>query len=84
MPSRSHRSEIVFRRPFRLKGASRPEPAGTYIVETEEELIEGLSFPAWRCVATTLSRDVPAGTTRQAIPVPAQELAALRAKDAEG
>lgn len=82
MANRFHSEEVVFRRPFRLKGAAQAEPAGTYLVETEEELIEGLSFPAWHRVATTLSRQVPAGATRQVIPVAAKELAELQARDA--
>jgi len=78
--ARSQRAELVFRRPFRLRGWAEFQPAGAYVVETEEELIEGLSFPAWRRVGTTLTRAT--GGLRQAIPIDPEELAALQAADA--
>jgi hypothetical protein len=81
MSNRSSREEVIFRRPFRLKGSSKPEPAGTYTVEIEEELIEGLSFPAWRRVSTTLTRQAAGGATTQALPVSPQELAEMQAAD---
>jgi hypothetical protein len=77
------RTEITFKRPFRLQGATRPEPAGCYVVEIQEELIEGLSSSAWRRVSTTLTRQAAAGATLQAIPVSPKELAAAQAADAE-
>jgi hypothetical protein len=82
MLNRSRREEVIFRRPFRLKGSATPEPAGTYTVETEEELIEGLSFSAWRRVSTTLTRQAAGSATTQALPVSPQELAEMRAADA--
>jgi hypothetical protein len=39
---------------FLLKGVDRILPAGDYRVVTDEELIEGLSFPAYRRVATMI------------------------------
>src|SRR3712207_7456397 len=48
--------------------------SGPYAVETEEELIEGLSFPAYRGVSTTITRQAtPAGALVQAIPVEPRE-----------
>ena len=44
--------EITFRHPASLKGLERAVPPGTYRVEIEEEPIEGLSFLAYRRVAT--------------------------------
>jgi hypothetical protein len=82
MANRSRREEVIFRSPFRLKGSAKPEPAGTYTVETEEELIEGLSFAAWRRVSTTLTRQAAGNATTQALPVAPQELAEMRATDA--
>ena len=82
MLNRTRREDIVFRRPFSLKGWAEPQPAGTYSVETDEELIEGLSFPAYRRVATTITRRTNrAGGLVQAIPVDPRELAEARAKD---
>ena len=37
-----------------LKGVGRELPAGSYRVATDEELIEGLSFPVYRRVATMI------------------------------
>jgi hypothetical protein len=73
---------MVFRHPFSLKGWAEPQPAGTYAVETEEELIEGLSFPAYRRVSTTITRRATrAGALVQAIPVGPRELAEAQAAD---
>jgi hypothetical protein len=36
---------VTFSKPFLLKGIGRMLPAGTYRVVTDEELIEGVSFP---------------------------------------
>ena len=40
--------------PFLLKGVDRVLAAGQYKVITDEELIEGLSFPVYRRVATMI------------------------------
>jgi hypothetical protein len=50
MIARSFTKEVVFRRPFVLKGLDRTLPAGSYRVVTDEELIEGISFPVYRRV----------------------------------
>ena len=51
---RTTRASITFDRPFSLTAVDGEQPAGTYTVEIDEELIEGLSFLAYRRVATTL------------------------------
>ena len=81
MLSRTCHEDMVFARPFVLKGWAKPHPAGSYDVETEEELIEGLSFPAWRRVATTITRKVRDGGIVQAITVDPQDLAEAKAAD---
>lgn len=58
MTTRSRREVVTFRHPFRIRGIERLLPAGTYDVVTDEETIDGLSFPAWRRVATMIT--VPA------------------------
>ena len=52
MIARSLSKTVVFNRPFLLKGIDRTLPAGSYRVVTDEELIDGISFPAYRRVAT--------------------------------
>jgi hypothetical protein len=54
MTTRTRRELVTFAEPFALRGAPGPHPAGTYAVETDEELVEGLSFPAYRRVATAI------------------------------
>jgi hypothetical protein len=48
------RKTVVFSHPFRLKGVDRVLPPGDYEVITDEELIEGLSFPVYHRVSTAI------------------------------
>lgn len=48
MTTRTSKRTVVFRRPFVLGGFDEVLPAGAYNVETDEELLEGISFPAYR------------------------------------
>jgi hypothetical protein len=54
MIMRTHRKNVVFSQPFMLKGVNRVLPPGDYQVVTDEELIEGLSFPVYRRIATMI------------------------------
>jgi hypothetical protein len=54
MTMRSRRETIHFRHPFRIKGIDRLLSPGAYEVITDEEMIEGLSFPCFRRVATMM------------------------------
>ena len=54
MTTRSRRETVHFKHPFRIKGIDRLLPAGAYEVVTDEEMIEGLSFPCFRRVATII------------------------------
>jgi hypothetical protein len=60
MMTRTRDRTWTFAKPFMLKGVDRLLPAGSYRVSTDEELIEGLSFPVYRRVATTIF--APGGT----------------------
>ena len=51
---RTSRRTVTFTRPFSLSGIDGVQPAGSYTVETDEELLPGLSFPAYRRVATLI------------------------------
>ncbi len=55
MTARTTCRTMIFSRPFRLSGMESEQPAGRYVVETDEELLEGLSFPAYRRTATYLT-----------------------------
>jgi hypothetical protein len=52
--TRSRRETVVFQHPFRIASVARLLPAGAYEVVTDEEMIEGLSFPVYRRVATLM------------------------------
>ena len=83
MESRTQRETLVFRHTFTLAGVPGAQPAGTYTLETEEEMIDGLSFAAWRRVATTLMRcDVAPGRPIEALAVDPRDLARAQAADA--
>jgi hypothetical protein len=60
---RSRRETVTFKHPFRIKGIERQLQAGAYEVVTDEEMIEGLSFPCFRRVATMIM--VPAAAPHQ-------------------
>ncbi len=54
MTTRTNSKQVTFGRPFLLRGLGSLQPAGTYTVDTEEELLEAISFPAWKRVSTTM------------------------------
>ena len=54
MPTRTSEKTVNFSHPFLLKGVDRMLAAGDYRVVTDEELIEELSFPVYRRVATMI------------------------------
>jgi hypothetical protein len=54
MTMRSRRETLSFKHPFRIKGIDRLLSAGDYEIITDEEMIEGLSFPSFRRVATMI------------------------------
>jgi hypothetical protein len=55
MSTRTRRETVHFRHPFHIKGIDRQLPPGAYEVIADEEMIEGLSFPCFRRVATTIT-----------------------------
>jgi hypothetical protein len=63
MSQRSRRETVHFRHAFRIKGIDRLLAPGAYEVVTDEEMIEGLSFPSYRRVATMIM--VPCAAPRQ-------------------
>ena len=54
MTMRTTKSTVTFIRPFRLGALGDQYPAGRYPIETDEELLEGVSFPAYRRTATMM------------------------------
>jgi hypothetical protein len=82
MTMRTHRTTSSFIRPFRLRGVDHILPPGTYEVITEEELIEGLSFPVYRRVSTVMLVPGQSPSTREMVAVDPIDLAA--AQDLDG
>ena len=64
MTMRTSSKTVTFRRPFRLKGVDRMLPPADYRVVTDEELIEGVSFAAYRRIATMIFVPAPSGSAR--------------------
>jgi hypothetical protein len=54
MVIRTSHEMTTFAHPFRLDGQDEYCPAGDYAVDIDEELIEGLSFLAYRRVAARM------------------------------
>lgn len=51
MTIRTTQSTVTFTRPFQIDGTDESQPPGDYRVDIDEELLEGLSFLAYRRVA---------------------------------
>ena len=62
---RSTHDMITFRHAFTLGELDSAQPAGTYMVVTDEEEIPGLSFLAWRRIATQIYLPAIGGPSRQ-------------------
>lgn len=54
MPVRTTSKTVTFRRPFIIGGFDKLQAAGTYTVDTEEEQLDAISFPAWKRTATVI------------------------------
>ena len=54
MPVRTTKKTVTFAQPFVLGDFDEVLPPGTYDVETDEELLEGLSFHAYRRILTLI------------------------------
>jgi hypothetical protein len=86
MNTRTTSKAITFARPFSLAGLDEIQPAGTYTIQTDEEPIEGLSFLAYRRVATVIFLPLHRGGpgSFQTISITPEALDAAQARDASG
>ena len=84
MTIRSRRETVTFKHPFRIRGIDRLLPAGSYAVITDEEMIEGLSFAAFRRVATMIEvfAEASAGRTMERISIGSVDLSDAQRIDA--
>jgi hypothetical protein len=80
---RTTTTTVTFRHPFSLPGADRMVPAGDYRVVTDEELIEGLSFPAYHRVSTAIFVPGTQPGSWEMLPIDPRDLAAAQERDRE-
>nr|WP_298684954.1 hypothetical protein [uncultured Dongia sp.] len=79
---RTTRTTVLFKHSFKLGDSDEQHPAGSYAIETDEELLQGISFPAYRRTATWMQRvndNNPARIMPTALVDPLQLEAALLA-----
>jgi hypothetical protein len=60
--ARTTGTRVTFFRPFKLNAMDSAHPAGSYVIETDEELLEGLSRPVYRRTATYIVLPGAAGS----------------------
>jgi len=77
VPVRTKRFVATFSAPFLLASLDEIQPAGSYAVSRDEEMIEGVSFPAWRRLETLIYLPAlkPGGYARHMVRIEADELA---------
>ena len=54
MTTRTTTRTVTFTKPFRVAGFDEELPPGTYEIETDEELVEGITFPVYRRILTII------------------------------
>jgi len=72
---------VTFQRPFSLDGFEEIQPAGSYTLDIEDELLDTLLSPVWRRTSTAL-RLSRRGAIEQ-VPVDPEQLKDALARDAE-
>ena len=81
MTMRTTNKTITFHQPFRLEGVDGVLPPADYRVVTDEEIIEGLSFLAYRRVATSIFVPAPYGSAVEMVTIDPADLEAAQAAD---
>jgi hypothetical protein len=82
MLTRTRDQTWTFNKAFVLNGVDRRLPPGSYRVVTDEELIEGLSFPAYRRVATMMFVPGSNGSSLEMLTIDPAELQTAHERDA--
>jgi hypothetical protein len=81
MTTRTNGRIVTFAHPFLLKGVDRELLAGDYRVVTDEELIDGLSFPVYRRVSTMIFVQGQSTSSVEMVTIDQQELEAAQERD---
>lgn len=84
MTIRTSTKTVTFARPFVLRGIEERQPAGTYEVETNEELLQTL-IPSYRTLSTLIRLPARLGSAalNQVVDVDSAEMIAALARDAK-
>lgn len=82
MTMRTTTKTVTFHRPFYLKGIDRLLPPANYRMVTDEELIDGLSFAAYRRVSTVIFVPAEFGSAVEMASIDPLELQAAQDQDA--
>jgi len=80
MTTRTTEKTVTFNRPFVVGDADHPYPPGEYLVATDEELIDQVSFPVWRRITTMIHVRNDGAT--QVLTIDPAKLESLLAQDA--
>jgi hypothetical protein len=85
MTGRTKRSTVHFDSPFALRGIEEVQPAGDYDIDQDEELIDGISWIAYRRVATYMHLPARSSNllTSQVLAIDHTELEAALRRDQE-
>ena len=85
MTVRTSTKTVSFARPFLLKGVDLVLAAGQYKVVTDEELIEELSFPVYRRIATMIfvPADSQNSSSVEMVAIDPRDLQEAQDRDAE-
>jgi hypothetical protein len=81
MTVRSRREVVTFRHPFQIRVVDRLLPAGSYEVITDEEMIDRLSFAAFR-IATMIVVPASRDSAMEKISIGSVDLADAQRIDA--
>jgi len=81
MTMRATTRTVTFHRPFYLKGVDRLLPPADYRVVTDEELIDGLSFAAYRRVSTSIFVPAESGCAVEMVSIDPSDLQAAQDQD---
>jgi hypothetical protein len=73
--------DVTFTQPLSLKGVESAVPAGTYRIDIEEELIDGLSFLAYRRLATFINIPMSSNAAVQDFLIDPKDPAAAQERD---
>lgn len=85
MTGRTKHSTVHFNRPFVLRGLEEIQPAGDYDIDHDEEMIDGISWIAYRRVATYIHLPARSSNllTSQVLAIDHAELEAALRQDKE-